>query len=576
MLPAEVIRLDINVPIKMRDGTILYADVWRPDKTGTVPAILTRTPYNKNLMFPTKAGYMNPQRMARAGYAVVIQDVRGTGDSEGKAFFWKQEVEDGYDSVEGVAALPWCDGNVGMYGFSYFGYTQWAAAVARPPHLKAICPGMTYFIPRSFPYSAKGDTFKLQIHLSWCLGRTLGELLRLNLPPKDFFPRLQQLVTLTDGLKEQFRVLPLKDAPAAKVIDEMGMNPCYEDIISRLDDESFWEQVGGPLPMDEIKVPVFNIAGWYDIEMTPGVLNSYRKLEERINAGLPMNKLLVGPWIHSADMLNVVGQLDFGLASSGVMADITGQHLRWFDRWLKSRENGVEKDPPVRIFVMGANVWRDEHEWPLARTKYRKYYLHSGGQANTRDGNGALSPTLPGQEPPDSYLYDPRNPAPSNEMGMGAFDQRVIESRPDVLVYTTPVLVKDLEVTGPVKLKIYAATTAVDTDFTGKLVDVWPDGAAYNVAEGIVRARYRRSATEPELLKPGEIYEYEIDMGSTSNVFKTGHRVRLEVSSSHFPKWGRNLNTGANPGSDATPRIAAQTVYHESACASHIVLPIIP
>lgn len=168
MLPAEAIRLDINVPIKMRDGTVLYADVWRPDKSGKHPAILTRTPYNKNLQFPTRAGYMNPQRIARAGYAVVIQDVRGTGDSEGQAFFWKQEVEDGYDAVEGVAALPWCDGNIGMYGFSYFGYTQLAAAVAHPPHLKAICPGMTLYIPRSFPYSLKGDAFKHQVHLSWC------------------------------------------------------------------------------------------------------------------------------------------------------------------------------------------------------------------------------------------------------------------------------------------------------------------------------------------------------------------------------------------------------------------------
>ncbi len=286
--------------------------------------------------------------------------------------------------------------------------------------------------------------------------------------------------------------------------------------------------------------------------------------------------MLIGPWIHSAEMMNIVGQLDFGMASNGMLADITGQHLRWFDRWLKGKDNGVEKDAPIRIFVMGANVWRNEGEWPLARTKYQKFYLHSGGQANTRDGNGALSITIPGEEPPDSYLYDPRNPVPSNEMGMGAFDQRTTENRPDVLVYTTPVLEKDLEVTGPVKLKIFAATTAVDTDFTGKLVDVWPDGAAYNVAEGIMRARFRRSADDPELLRPEEVYEYEIDMGGTSNVFKAGHRVRLEVSSSNFPKWARNLNTGANPGEDAAPRIAAQTIYHDRQRSSHIVMPVIP
>lgn len=575
MLPAEAIRLDINVPIKMRDGTVLYADVWRPGKRGKYPAILTRTPYNKNFQFPTRAGYMNPQRIARAGYAVVIQDVRGTGDSEGNAFFWKQEIEDGYDSVEGVAALPWCDGNVGMYGFSYFGYTQLAAAVARPPHLRAICPGMTYHVPRSFPYSARGDTFKLQIHLGWCLGRTLGELMRRNLPPQEMLTSLKEIISLTDGIKEQFRVLPVKDAPAARVIDEMGMMPAYRDIAGHNDDE-YWQDIGGPLPLDEINVPVFSIAGWYDTEMTPGVLNSYRKLQERKSSRLPINRLLIGPWIHSADMLSIIGQLDFGLASSGMMADITGQHLRWFDRWLKGKENGVDRESRVRIFIMGANAWRDEAEWPLNRTKFRKYYLHSGGQANTRDGNGALGTSLPGDEQPDSYLYDPRNPVPSNEMGAGAFDQRALENRPDVLVYTSSALEKDLEVTGPVRLKIYAATSAVDTDFTGKLVDVWPDGAAYNVAEGIVRARYRRAVAEPELLRPEEVYEYDIDLGGTSNVFKAGHRLRLEISSSNFPKWARNLNTGDNPGGDATPRIAVQTVYHDQQRASHIVLPVIP
>jgi putative CocE/NonD family hydrolase len=575
MLPLEAIRLEINIPIKMRDGTTLYADVWRPDKPGKYPAILTRTPYNKNLQFPTRAGYMNPQRLARAGYAVVIQDVRGTGDSEGIAFFWKQETEDGYDTVEGVAALPWCDGNIGMYGFSYFGYTQLAAAVARPPHLKAICPGMTLYIPRSFPYSLKGDTFKLQVHLSWCLQQTLGKLMRRGLSPQEMTANLKRIIALINDIKEQVKILPVKEAPAVKLIDEFGMMPAFRDVATH-NDEAYWEQAGGALPMDEIDIPVFSFGGWYDTEMTPGVLANYRKLEERKNARLAANQLLIGPWIHSGEMMNIVGQLDFGLASSGMLEDITGKHLRWFDRWLKGKENGVEKDPPVRIFIMGANVWRNENEWPLARTKYRKFYLHSGGQANTLRGDGYLGAGIPGDEQPDSFLYDPRNPVPSNEMGMGAFDQRAVESRPDVLVYTTPSLKKDLEVTGPVRLKIYAATTAVDTDFTGKLVDVWPDGAAYNVAEGIMRARFRRSADSPELLHAEKIYEYDIDLGGTSNVFKAGHRLRLEVSSSNFPKWGRNLNNGENPGTSAEPRIAAQTIYHDRKRASYLLLPEIP
>jgi putative CocE/NonD family hydrolase len=267
----------------MRDGTVLYADVWRPDTRARLPAVLTRTPYNKNLMFPTRAGYMNPQKMARAGYAVVIQDVRGTGDSEGRAFLWKQEVEDGYDAVEGAAAFPWCDGNVGMYGFSYFGYTQLAAAVARPPHLKAICPGMTHHDPRSFPFSDKGDTFKLQIHLGWYLGRSLQELLRKHLTPEEMKSVMKRLIYLADTIKEQQLFLPMKDSPAVKIIDELDlMLPRYSDALSHIAGDDFWKGAGGgPLPLDKIGVPVFHFAGWYDTEMTPGVLSSYRKIEAK-------------------------------------------------------------------------------------------------------------------------------------------------------------------------------------------------------------------------------------------------------------------------------------------------------
>jgi uncharacterized protein len=576
MLKKEMIKLEVNVPITMRDGTILYADVWRPETAGKYPAILTRTPYNKNLQFPIRAGYMNPQRLARAGYAVVIQDVRGTGDSEGRAFFWKQEVEDGYDSVEGIAALPWCDGNIGMFGFSYFGWTQWAAAVAQPPHLKAICPGMTYHIPHSFPFSPKGDTFKLQIHLGWCLGQTMGALMRRNLPPEEFFPKLKEIVMLMDSIKDQVRVLPLKDAPAIKIIDEMGMNPQFAGVLAHSAGDDFWKDVGGPLPLEKMNVPVFHIAGWYDTEMTPGVIDSYRKIAEKKGAKPVKQKMLIGPWIHSGEMMNLVGQLDFGLMSSGALADLTGMHIKWFDRWLKGIDNSVGEEAPVRLFIMGDNRWRDENEWPLARTRYTKWYFHSAGQANTRSGDGALDANSPADEPYDSFLYDPRNPAPSNEMGMGAFDQQLIENRPDILVYSSPPLEKDLEVTGPVHIKLFASTSAVDTDFTGKLVDVWPSGAAYNVAEGIIRARYRRSTLKEESLKPGEVYEYDIDLGVTGNVFKTGHRMRVEISSSNFPKWERNLNTGHTMGEDADSKIAAQIIYHNSHHASHIELPIIP
>jgi len=241
------------------------------------------------------------------------------------------------------------------------------------------------------------------------------------------------------------------------------------------------------------------------------------------------------------------------------------------------------EEPPVRIFVMGDNVWRDENEWPLARTKYTPYYFHSEGQANTRSGDGVLSTEAPGGETADNYLYDPRNPVPT-QAGMGraiehvfeAHDQGVVEDRTDVLVYTTPVLKSDVEVTGPVVIKLFAASSAVDTDFTGKLVDVWPDGKVYNIVDGIVRARYRNSVSSPELIQPDRIYEYTIDLRYTSIVFKAGHRIRVEISSSNFARWDRNLNTGGRIGQDAGIKVALQTIYHEMKSPSHILLPIIP
>ena len=578
MLSTESIKLEINFPMKMRDGTILYADVCRPDKPGKYPAILTRLPYNKNVMFPTGSGYMNPHRYARAGYAVVIQDVRGTGSSEGDAYFWHQEYEDGYDSVEWLAAQPWCDGNVGMYGYSYFGHTQLTAAVTQPPHLKAICPSQTYSVPHSSPFSLRGDKLRLQIHPRWCLMITNLGLLRSKADSKEKRELTDKLIYLVDNIKEQNRFLPMKDAPATKMIDELGMMPLYSDILAHKDDDEYWKKLGGPLPLEKVAVPAFHIAGWYDVDTLPGVTETYQRIKEKGGSALARQnqKLLIGPWVHTADMLNKVGELDFGMSASGAVVDIAGMHIRWFDYWLKGVNNGIQDEPPVRIFVMGNNVWRNENEWPLARTKYTRYYFHSDSQANSRFGNGFLDTRRPDEEPFDSYIYDPRNPIPSHEMGMGAYNQQEVESRADVLVYTSEPLEAKLEVTGPVEVKLFAASSAVDTDFTGKLVDVWPDGKAYNVAEGIIRAGYRESGVVMKPLKPGEVYEYSISLGATSNVFKVGHRIRVEISSSDFPKWDRNLNTGHALGQDAEIQLAIQTIYHNQQFPSYILLPVIP
>jgi putative CocE/NonD family hydrolase len=372
-------------------------------------------------------------------------------------------------------------------------------------------------------------------------------------------------------------VLPLKDSPAAKQTEELGVFPFFSDILVNMEDDDYWHRIGSLLQLDKVEVPALHIAGWYDPDMTPGVLASYQELKEKGGSELARTKqrLLIGPWIHSADMSNMVGDLDFGMASSGAVADITGVQIRWFDYWLKGIDNGMANESPVRIFVMGENVWRDEDEWPLTRTKYIKYYFHSSGRANSLLGDGILNSDAPDNEQSDSYLYDPRNPAPSDKM-MGAWDQQEVEKRADVLVYSSLPLETDLEVTGSVDVNIYAISSAIDTDFTGKLIDVWPDGKAYNVAVGIVRARFRQSVLKPDLIKPGVVYEYTISLSATSNVFKAGHRIRIEISSSYFPKWDRNLNTGHPIGQDDEIERAIQTIHHSKQYPSNIVLPVIP
>jgi uncharacterized protein len=578
MLKQESIKLDINLPARMRDGVTLYSDVYRPDAVGRYPAILTRLPYGKSSGMVS--GYMNPLRFVHAGYAVIIQDIRGTGASEGEFYPRVAEMNDGYDTVEWAAAQPWCDGNVGMYGMSHLGFTQWAAAVTRPPHLKAICPMATQAGARPFNSGA----LQLNHLLSWASIFPLSELARRNLPPEKARELRDRIIYLKDNIEEQYWFLPLKDVPSVKVAEEMGLSPFfYSDYLTYHDDEEFWKKSCSPAPLENVTVPCLHICGWYDI-LTGGVLASYTGMMKRGGSEDARNnqKLILGPWIHSTEMSSIAGDMDFGVASTGGAADITGMHLRWFDHWLKGIKNGIMEEPRVRIFIMGKNIWRNENEWPLARTKFTRYYYHSGGNANSREGDGSLTTIVPGEEPVDSYLYNPRNPAPTKPgltgeaVIMGAYDQQETEKRSDILVYSSEILPSDIEITGPIVIKLYAATTAADTDFTGKLVDVFPDGRAYNLVDGIVRARYRNSEWKAEPVQPGRIYEYSLDLEATSNVFKAGHRIRVEISSSSFPKWERNLNTGHDFARDTEIDAATQRIIHNRQYPSHIILPVIP
>ena len=581
MGPYTSTKTEINVPITMRDGVRLYADIYRPDTDEKVPVLLQRTPYNK-AMTATRANSLDPLRAASHGYAVVVQDTRGRFASEGEFYPFLNESEDGYDTVEWCAAQPWSSGKVGMYGRSYVGATQWLAAMARPPSLKAIVPGETasdYY--EGWTY--QGGALAWGFILSWTLSRlalaNLGAISRHHTIPAG---TQQALLQATDTMVQWFPFLPLKDYPHL----QGPLAPYFYDWITHSTADDYWRRWRIEDFWPQITVPALNMGGWHDIFLKGTSRNfvgmSQHGATPEARAG---QRLLIGPWHHATPFTEISGEVYFGLAASQGAVDTDALHFRWFDYWLKGVDNGVKDDPAVRIFVMGANVWRDEREWPLARTQYRDFYLHSGGKANTLNGDGLLSPEPAAQEPPDVYLYDPRNPVPSRGgplccgqafMGGGAFDQREIEARPDVLVYSTPPLESEVEVTGPMTLTLYAASSAQDTDFTAKLVDVSPCGGTRNLTDGIIRARYRESTETAKLIEPGQVYQYTIDLVATSNLFKKGHRIRLEVSSSNFPRFDRNPNTNREPWEETEPIPAVQTILHDSQYPSHLTLPIIP
>jgi len=367
---------------------------------------------------------------------------------------------------------------------------------------------------------------------------------------------------------------------------EGGLAPYYYDWLDHPEYDDYWRCINIEEFHSKIEVPAFNIGGWYDIFLN-GTLRNFSRMRDlgATEESRRGQQLTIGPWIHSDPFSSVSGEVDFGTRASGAAQDLQGRILRFCDFWLKGEDNGVAEDKPVRIFVMGENVWRAEEEWPLSRSEPNLYYLHSGGKANTFSGDGCMSLDAPSSEAPDVYVYNPIDPVPTRGgslngapgiMAAGAFDQRPVERRPDVLMYTTLPLEQYMEVTGPIAVTLYASTSARDTDFTAKLVDVSPDGRAVNLTDGIVRARYRTPRTPASLIEIGQVIEYTIDMSATSNLFRRGHRIRLEISSSNYPRFDRNTNTGEPIGTDSSFVPALQTIYHTSEYPSHVILPVVP
>ena len=358
--------------------------------------------------------------------------------------------------------------------------------------------------------------------------------------------------------------------------------PFWKDWIEHSSYDDYWEKINVENRFEEISAPAYIMGGWYDLYAVDS-FKIFKAIRER--GGTPearQSKLIVGPWPHRLSQSPKTGDIDFGAPS---MFDLDLEEMRWFDYWLKGINNGIVDEAPLRIFIMGVNEWRDEHEWPLSRADWQKWYLHSGGEANSVNGDGILSTEPPGEEPPDNFVYDPRNPVQTmggnnccspHIVPWGPHDQRPAEARNDVLCYTSKPLAEDTEVTGPIKVTLYAATDGQDTDWTAKLVDVSPTGYAMNLCDGIIRARYRDSLSEPSLLEANRVYEYRIDVGVTGNVFLKGHQIRLDISSSNFPRFDRNLNTGGPLGLESEMRTVHQAVYHSAECSSHVLLPVIP
>jgi uncharacterized protein len=610
--PRYEVIVERNVMTTMRDGIKLACDVYRPALNGRVmdgkwPVILERTPYGKDSV-DAWARYFVPR-----GYVAIGQDVRGRYDSGGTWRAFRDDGHDGYDTLQWIGAQPWSNQRVGTVGTSYPGGTQHALALANPPFLTTMIPADAMSDFGRYGVRHNG-AFELRF-MNWIfnIAGPDGSSAARN-------PNTQQaLLALGEQVREYAKGLPLR-----RGLTPLKLNPEYEDwlveAMSHGDYDSFWKDAGADVVehVAEYKdIPVYHLGGWYDSWGTPVANLNYVTLRKSKKS---LQRLIMGPWTHGGRTRSYAGEAEFGVEAA---IDFNAFEQRWFDHWLKHADNGVDREPPVRIFVMGGGDarktaegrifvgghWREETEWPLARAVQTRFYLH---------GNGRLSTHPPAAEPPDRYQFDPKHPVPTlggnisshnappshkntvtrpgdsnNLMEQGAYDQRCrpeiwtcedtrpLSARNDVLVFQTEPLEQDTEVTGRLIVHLWASSTAVDTDFTAKLIDVYPPSADFpagvdlNIADSIVRARYRQSLEHPMFMKPGVPYPLTIEMYPTSLLFQRGHRLRVDISSSNFPRFDVNPNTGEPLNNNRRSTVAVNTIYHDGRHPSHIVLPVI-
>lgn len=548
----------------MRDGVVLRADVWLPNARGRFPTLVYRTPYDKE---NAPKEWTTFDKAVKRGYAVVIQDVRGRYASDGEFAPYQNEGKDGYDTIEWAAQQPWSEGNVGTFGLSYPAAVQWLAAVESPPHLKAMAPAMTFSTPRNFFYS--GGTFDG----SWI------EWIWLNIAP-DTRKRKGLPGPVTDAeaeatwKQEHARMeafLPLSELPGLK-----QAAPYYYQWLAHPPTDPWWDWAELRNKYERVHCAVLNFSGWYDEAYGPdgATTNFNGLLASRKGQADSRTRTMIGPWTHGGEDSRKSGERDFGPAAP---IDYDELILRWMDHYVRNIDNGVEREKPVRIFVMGTDQWRDEDAWTLQRAKSESFYLAASSQTARQ---GSLTDySRAGGASVSSFISDPAHPLTDPYDHYGAHDYRAFAVRDDVLVFDTAPRSQDLEVTGPIQAEIYVSADVPDFDLWVRLLDIAPDGTAFNLASpglDVLRASYRDQTLKPELLTPGKIYRLDLNRMLTSNVFLKGHSIRVQISGAFFPHFSRNLQTGKSEIISAQTRIGHITIHHDAAHPSRIVLPVIP